>query len=113
MNKTTTRLLQSLLATTLVASAGVRAGSGETSTSVPLHPLPALSTVPSTAKGSAIIDYAAGRVTIDAEDLPPLSTGTAYEALLVHNTAGPGHSVAIDPGPDGDEMIDAGTLAMD
>ena len=79
--------------------------------SVPLHPLPALSTVRSAATGSAVIDAGTGVVTVEVRDLPTLPAGAAYEVLLVHNVPGPGHSIAIDRDTAGDDIIDAGALA--
>ena len=79
---------------------------------VTLHPLPALSTVPSRATGIADVDSVQGVVTLEVHDLPPLPAGAVYAGLLVHNTPGPGHSIALDPGPDGDEMLDLGSLAQ-
>src|SRR5207247_1076589 len=76
---------------------------------IPLHRLPALSTVPSEATGTADVDSVQGTVTLDVRDLPPLPAGAVYAALVVHNTPGPGHSIALDPGPDGDEIVDLGS----
>src|SRR5439155_14209517 len=79
---------------------------------VALHSLPALSTVQSSASATALVDTAHAMVNVtDVQGLPPLPAAATYEVLLVHNTPGPGHSIALDPGPDGDDIIDIGALA--
>ncbi len=62
------------------------------------------------AKGRAVIDYEVGRVSVEVEGLPMLDDGFAYEVLLVDNKEGPGNSVALDTGPDGDDIINLGQL---
>src|SRR5437867_5015709 len=104
---TARRCLAAALAVGVVtAAAGARSADRLV---VPLHPLPALSSVPSAAKGTAVVDRAGGRVGVEAHDLPPLPQGGIYELLLVDNTPGPGHSVALDAG---DDILDAGPLEM-
>ena len=74
---------------------------------VALHSLPALSTVQSKASATAVVDVAHATVNVtDVQGLPALPAGATYEVLLVHNTPGPGHSIALDPGPDGDDIVD-------
>src|SRR5206468_10116178 len=91
---------------TLLAAASAKAAV------VTLHPLPALSTVPSHATGIADVDSVQGVVTLEVHDLPPLPAGAVYAGLLVHNTPGPGHLIGLDPVPDGDVVLDLGSLAQ-
>src|SRR5437879_6467984 len=79
---------------------------------IALHPLPALSTVPSQATGRTDVDLVQGTVTLEVHDLPPLPAGGVYAGLLVYNTPGSGHSIGLDLGPDGDQLVDLGTLAQ-
>jgi len=62
------------------------------------------------AKGKAVIDFEAGWVSAEVKGLPILEDGFGYEVLLVDNRAGPGNSVALDTGPNGDDIINLGPL---
>ena len=96
----------------IVAALCTLAATASAKVTIPLHPLPALSTVQSKATARAVVNAARGMVTVkEVQGLPLLPAGAAYEVLLVHNTPGPGHSIALDRGPDGDEIIDVGALA--
>ena len=62
------------------------------------------------ASGKAVVNFETGQVSVVAKDLPSLEDGSRYEVLLVDNRSGPGNNVALDTGPDGDDIISLGLL---
>ena len=62
------------------------------------------------ASGRAVVNFETGKVSVKIEKLPVLEDGSTYEVLLVDNQDGPGNSVALDGGPNGDDVISLGLL---
>ena len=71
-----------------------------------------LSQTSSSAKGKAVINFQEGVVEVSVQGLPALPATAVYEKLLVDNQPGPDNSVAIDRGPDGDDIINLGELQL-
>jgi cytochrome c peroxidase len=84
---------------------------GDTHFPITLHHVRGLSLESSPAEGTAVINFQAGTVEITVRGLEPLPEGESYQVLLVDNKSGPANSVALDWGPDGDDIISLGVLS--
>lgn len=62
------------------------------------------------ASGKVVVNFETGDVSARIEGLPPLKEGSTYELLLVDYQPGPGNSVALDSGPNSDDVISLGPL---
>ena len=89
-----------------------KAMNGDTNFIVGMSHIPGLSQVSSSANGEMVVNFEEGTVEVTVRGLPPLAVGTVYEALLVDNRPGIGNSVALDWGPNGDDVINLGVLPV-
>lgn len=83
---------------------------GDTSFPLTLYSIKGLAREPSPARGWAVVNFRDGAVQVRVRDLPRLPEGESYDVLLVDNKSGPGNTVAIEWGPQGDDIISLGVL---
>lgn len=83
---------------------------GDTSFPLTLYSVKGLAREPSPARGWAVVNFRDGAVQLRVSGLPRLPEGESYEVVLVDNKSGPGNTVAIEWGPDGDDIIGLGVL---
>jgi cytochrome c peroxidase len=83
---------------------------GDTSFPLTLYSVKGLAREPSTARGWAVVNFRDGAVQVRVNGLPRLPEGESYQVLLVDNKSGPGNTVAIEWGPEGDDIVSLGVL---
>jgi hypothetical protein len=81
---------------------------GDTNYTVHMSYIEGLSEKSTGASGKVVVNFETGNVSARVKGLPALRDGSTYELLLVDNQPGPGNSVALDSGPNGDDIISLG-----
>ena len=83
---------------------------GDTGFPLTLYAVKGLARESSPARGEVVVNFRDGAVRLRVSDLPKLPEGESYQVVLVDNKSGPGNTVAIEWGPDGDDIINLGVL---